>query len=80
MLVNAVLCESCKDLVYSRAEQDIRYCSCGRVGVKGGHKFVTLVNEDAEHVKHRVEVEATERQLIDDWRSCQNVFGVISGK
>ncbi|MAG26497.1 hypothetical protein CMI47_13200 [Candidatus Pacearchaeota archaeon] len=80
MLVNAVLCESCNDLVYSRAEQDTRFCSCGRVGVRGGHKFVKLINEHVAHVKHKVEVEATEKQLIDDWRLCQNVFGLIRGK
>ena len=80
MLVNAILCENCKDVVYSRAEQDTRFCSCGRVGVRGGHKFAKLVNENVAHAKHKVEVEASEMMLIDDWRTCQNVFGLISGK
>lgn len=78
MLVNAVQCKECRTLVFSRAENDARFCSCGKLGVTGGHLRTKILGEAMLAIKHKVEVAgADEKTLVNDWMTRQNKFGFI---
>lgn len=81
MLVNAVQCKDCRALVFSRAENDARFCLCGKLGVTGGHLRVKILGEATLAIKHKVEVaNVDEKVLVDDWISRQNKYGLIEEK
>ena len=39
MKINAVYCDKCKEIVYSRHVHDHRFCSCKNVSVDGGFEY-----------------------------------------
>ena len=78
MKVSAVRCRGCGDTIYSRARHDFHWCSCESVAVDGGFEYLKLsakTEADFEHLQ--IEVDATKRQLFDDWNSSADKFGVI---
>lgn len=81
MLVHAVQCKECKTLIFSRAENDARFCTCGKLGVTGGHLRTKILGEAHLAIKHKVEVEnVDEKVLVDDWITRQNKYGLIEEK
>lgn len=49
---NAVRCKSCLAIIESKTTHDITFCSCGKVGVDGGHDYLRRVGslEDYEEL------------------------------
>ena len=45
---NQVKCKRCGDIIESRSTHEYVTCSCGAVGVDGGHEYLkrTFVDED----------------------------------
>lgn len=43
--ITAIKCYACGDIVYSRANHDFHYCSCGEVAVDAGNKMSTYKDE-----------------------------------
>ena len=50
---NAIICNSCGDIITSRYRHDFKYCSCGKVSVDGGQSYLkrsaTKRNDYTEH-------------------------------
>ncbi|MBQ5970290.1 MAG: hypothetical protein IJL52_09295 [Clostridia bacterium] len=42
---NAIRCKKCGDVIESRYTHDFKMCSCGAVGVDGGHEYQRLIGE-----------------------------------
>jgi hypothetical protein len=78
VLIKAVECGECKNIVYSRTDRDVRECSCGRVIVSGGLQYFNydIAPETSYEVK-KVKVEANPNILHEDWRSLRDKFGLI---
>lgn len=78
MLVKAVECGECKNIVYSRTQDDVRECSCGRIIVSGGlrHFNYEVLNEVSHKIK-KIEVRLTPDLLYDDWYESTDNFGLI---
>lgn len=75
--VNCVVCPVCKDEIYSRANHDFHYCSCGAVAVDGGFDYLRYVyNETKPEVVVR-EVNASKKELFQDWNHRRDKFGFI---
>lgn len=36
---NVIKCKTCGDIIESCFTHDIKYCSCGAVGIDGGHEY-----------------------------------------
>lgn len=34
------MCKKCKDLIESRSVHDFKMCTCGSIGVDGGHEYL----------------------------------------
>jgi len=82
MKVNALKCAMCGDIVYSRARHDMRHCSCGAVAIDGGFDYCKLSYDPAVKGNElmEVQVEATKKQLYDDWNRMEDRFGLIKGE
>ena len=79
MLINAVECKECGDIVYSRTEDDLRKCSCGRVEVTGGHAFFKhYAVPQTEYEVKKINLKVTLEQLYEDWDIMGEKFGLIS--
>lgn len=82
MKVQAVKCEKCGDIVFSRAVNDLRGCTCGSVLVSGGlhNRGKPVIAPGTKYRRLTLVVEATVRQLYDDWTSWTDKFGRIKDK
>lgn len=79
--VQTVTCPKCGSEMYSRAQHDYHGCKCGTV-VDGGFSYLRFGwPGGSEKPKTRIRyVNATRRELYDDWNTGANKFGVIDKK
>ena len=70
-------CPTCKDIVYSRARHDCRSCSCRAIYVDGGFEYTRIGSKTKFPQACTIEVNATQKELFDDWNFCHNKFGLI---
>ena len=78
MLINAVECKECGTIVYSRTEDDVRECDCGRVIVSGGLGYFKYdVFADPRYELKKIDVKTTPNELYNDWYNMEDNFGVI---
>ena len=79
MFVNTVECKECNTTVYSRTENDVRKCSCGRITISGGLKFFTYdILPNTQHNIKKVDIGAvTPTMLYEDWHHMDDQFGFI---
>jgi hypothetical protein len=79
MIINAVKCTNCGDIIYSRARHDFHGCSCGKTMVDGGFDYQRVLWEDPfvpEEVE--IEIKATKDELYRDWARGNNKFGLVT--
>lgn len=77
MKVATATCPECNDEMYSRARHDFRYCSCKNMFVDGGpglERVGTIRGFDKVKTGS-VEIDATEKELYDDWNLSLDRFG-----
>lgn len=77
--VHAIKCVKCKDTIYSRARHDFNSCSCGGCSIDGGLDYTKICWEPDMDCPEpfSLEIEATPRELYDDWDTNANKFGRI---
>jgi len=78
MRIKAIQCEFCKNIVYSRTQEDSRQCDCGGVGAAGGQeytKFHTAPNIKGKKVNLNIDI--TFLELYNDWRDMVDSYGII---
>lgn len=73
----AVKCPKCGDMLYSRAQQDTRTCSCQDVNISGPNELLRVGFKVSQPIRFEIEVEASSNDLFLDWRSRANKFGLI---
>jgi len=79
LFVNAVECKECNTTVYSRTDDDVRKCSCGRVTISGGLKFFTYdILPNTQHNIKKVNIGVvTPKMLYEDWHHMVDQFGLL---
>lgn len=78
MKISAVQCLGCYDVIYSRSRYDFHWCGCESVAIDGGLDYKKLSTKTGARIKHlEIEVDATEKQLFDDWNKQTDKFGRI---
>ena len=78
MLIKAVECKECTDIVYSRTEDDFRECSCGSIGVSGGVKYFKFsAQSPAGYEVKKINIKTTLDNLYEDWYNMRDEFGLI---
>ena len=78
MLVNTVECKECNTIVYSRTEEDVRECECGRVIVSGGQEhFRYDIVPETHYETKKININTNMNALYEDWDSMQDNFGLI---
>lgn len=45
IIKNAVKCKRCGHVVESTYQHDFKFCTCGAVGVDGGHSYIRRVGD-----------------------------------
>ena len=79
--VNAITCDVCKHVIFSRAHHDFHSCPCGAVSVDGGFEYLRVLWSSAQGempASRRILVQATRRELYQDWNSGKDKWGVFS--
>tara|TARA_R110002074_G_scaffold224756_2_gene396257 strand:+ start:1521 stop:1787 length:267 start_codon:yes stop_codon:yes gene_type:complete len=78
LLIKAVECKECTDIVYSRTEDDFRECSCGSIGVSGGVKYFKFsAQSPAGYEVKKINIKTTLDNLYEDWYNMRDEFGLI---
>jgi len=81
MKVDAIQCPKCKDIIYSRARHDMHCCSCNGIFVDGGFDYLRRGGRLFKKIKDVViEVDATKKELYDDWNLGFDKWGIRYGK
>lgn len=81
-LVIGVICPRCGDIIFSRANHDFHYCTCGGIMVDGGLDYLRYgsMSEDVDFkaIKTmKLYILADKKELYDDWNFGRNKYGVI---
>lgn len=74
MIVDAVKCNVCSDLIYLRSQKDMRWCSCG-----GTFLMYPLALYEEEFDLKKIDIQHTEQELYDDWNLDIDKLGIILG-
>lgn len=78
--VKAITCPKCRDTIYSRALHDHHGCTCGHVFVDGGLDYLRFGWRGGdEPTLSEISVDATKRELYDDWNHSFDKYGLIPG-
>ncbi len=77
--VNAIECSNCHDVIYSRAVHDFHYCSCEETFIDGGFDYIRYGGNIVGR-PFQIDVNATKRELYDDWNKRDDKFGLIKPK
>jgi len=79
-IVSAYICPVCKNIIYSRAKHDFRWCSCKEIAVDGGFDYhkVSYMNKPPKSVT--ISIDATKEELYEDWNNRTDKFGIIKDK
>ena len=81
MKVNAIICHSCGDTIFSRARHDCRPCSCGKVFIDGGFDYLRVGGENLDKIIHKtINILQTKKELYDDWNLKKDKYGIIKNK
>ncbi len=79
MLVTAIQCSNCKDIIYSRAHHDMNYCKCGMVAIDGGREY-NKVSFKCKYKLKRIRIPYTAEELYDDWNKEIDKLGHVIRK
>ena len=74
--VTCITCPICKETIYSRARHDFRHCKCGDTFIDGGFDYARYGSEGVPILSNK-DVNATKRELYDDWNTGTDKFGKI---
>ena len=80
MKITAIQCPKCKDIIYSRAIHDCRYCRCGEVCIDGGLYYERVGFKSEPPKRLQIEIDATKEELYEDWNFGKDKFGLIKPK
>ena len=75
--IYAIQCTECNDIIYSRTRHDFHWCSCNNCAIDGGFDYqkVCFKNDPPQPIE--IVVEATKKELYDDWNKKIDKFGLI---
>ena len=80
MLVKAVKCKHCGDIIYSRSTFDFQQCTCGKCKVEGGiYKFVVTGEKKDMLIIKNFFVNCTYYDMLNDYTSLDKKYGHIKG-
>ena len=79
ILVGALQCSVCNDIIYSRAGHDFRECSCGSCFVDGGREYFRggFDPEYDEPKSLKIKINTTQQKLFNDWNYGNDKYGLI---
>lgn len=78
MRIKAIKCNTCNNIVYSRAEGDYRECPCGGVGAFGGQAYAKYNAPAASpHEKIIISLDIRSDDLYNDWKEMVDCYGLI---
>lgn len=83
MLVTAIKCKKCGDIIYSRMVHDYRSCSCESCAIDGGFDYCRIIGKGEDwdmmelHVLDEKSDDEVKKILYDDWNNSKNKYGVI---
>jgi len=78
MKITAVQCNVCGDIIWSRAQHDFHYCSCGSVAIDGGMTgYVRILGNNEDYEMYDLELDISEKEAYDDWNTRKNKLGTI---
>jgi hypothetical protein len=80
MKINAIQCDKCGDIVFSRARHDMRWCNCGEVAIDGGFDYTKISYITSSPKRVEIEVNATKAELYNDWNNRIDDYGLIKSK
>ena len=80
MIVNAIQCKACGDIVFSRCVHDMRFCGCGNVAADGGREYWRYLECGKGHdlCKLQIPEAISEHELWLDFERCWDEYGILS--
>lgn len=75
--VTGIKCLKCGSIIFSRTTHDYRRCKCGAVAIDGGFDYMKVAGEYGDYVPKKLFVDATRRELYDDWNNMVDKWGRI---
>lgn len=78
---NGLKCEICEDIIYSRAINDYRSCSCGEISIDGGFDYTRASFKKHQGIGVRLILNGVSRKdLYEDWNTGRDNYGIYNKK
>ena len=78
MILNAVKCSKCKDIIFNRTSHDSHYCKCRLTYISGSPDLYIQWSTSQSPLEIRLELDITQQQLFDDWNLRTDKYGSLS--
>ena len=78
-----IVCPCCEDFVFSRAQHDMRRCTCGAIAVDGGRDYLKATWDHKRVAMPKVAlryITQTDAVLVRDWNQSIDKYGIIKGR
>lgn len=81
MIVQAIKCYKCGDILYSRCASDFHYCTCNTCYVDDGPGVGRIGAPEIEKIGRTiVNLAAGRGDLYDDWNDLGQAYGLVQGE
>lgn len=77
MIVSALKCEDCGDIIFSRSRHDMRFCTCKKIAIDGGRDYIKVSWTDKIPKQIKLKIKQTNSQLYFDWNTRKDKYGII---
>ena len=76
MKIDALECNNCHSVIFSRARHDFRWCACKRIAIDGGFDYCKISGNPQDVGYVSFELDVTKEQLHNDWSKIKNKYGL----
>lgn len=86
MIVKAIKCKKCGDIIYSRSHHDFHWCKCTSCAIDGGFDYYRIIGDKENwemmelHILDEKSDDEVKKILYNDWNLNINKYGTIKGE
>lgn len=80
IIVRAIKCLKCGQIIFSRSRHDFHWCKCRSIAIDGGFDYLKVTGNLENFIEKRIKIKATKKQLYLDYSLNKNEYGYIEDK
>lgn len=67
--MEGLFCKSCHNIIYSRTNNDFKWCDCKKIGIGGGFDFIRTIGDETNYIDITINESTLLKQILE-YDSC----------